>query len=90
MANLTQAFVVFSIKKPNINMDLLNKFLVLCESKNLKILVCINKRIWQMYRINPVESYFGTIGYEYYFIEAKHSLGIEELKRYLANNVTVV
>lgn len=91
VANLTQAFVVFSIKKPNINMDLLNKFLVLCESKNLKILVCINKKdLADVQDKSFVESYFGTIGYEYYFIEAKHSLGIEELKRYLANNVTVV
>lgn len=91
VANVTQAFVVFSIKSPDINMDLLNKFLVLCESKNLKVVVCINKKDLADDQDRAfVESYFGTIGYEFYFVEAKHSNGIEELRRYLVNNVTVV
>lgn len=91
VANVTQAFVVFSIKSPDINMDLLNKFLVLCESKNLKITICINKKDLADEQDKAfVESYFGNIGYEYYFIETKNNHGIDELKRHLANNVTVV
>ena len=31
VANVTQAFVVFAIKNPDINLDLLNRFLTLCE-----------------------------------------------------------
>ena len=43
VANVTQAFLVFAIKNPNLNFDLLNKFLVLCEHNNKKDVVCINK-----------------------------------------------
>ena len=43
VANVTQAFVVFSIKNPDINFDLLNRFLVLCEHNNIKAIVCLNK-----------------------------------------------
>ncbi len=43
VANVTQAFVVFAFKKPDLNMDLLNKFLVLCEYYKLKIVLCLNK-----------------------------------------------
>lgn len=91
VANVTQAYVVFSIKSPDINMDLLNKFLVLCESKSLKILVCINKKDLANEDDKAfVERYFGSIGYEYYFIEAKNNFGIENLKEHLTDNVTVV
>ena len=43
VANVTQAFVVFAFKQPDLNMDLLNKFLVLCEFYKLKIVLCLNK-----------------------------------------------
>ena len=43
VANVTQAFVVFAIKTPDINYDLLNRFLVLCEHNNIKAIVCLNK-----------------------------------------------
>ena len=43
VANVTQAFVVFAIKNPDINYDLLNRFLVLCEHNNIKAIVCLNK-----------------------------------------------
>ena len=43
VANITQALVVFAFKDPDINLELLNRFLVLCEYNNLKITVCMNK-----------------------------------------------
>ena len=36
VANVTQAFVVFAVKNPDINFDLLNRFLILCEYNNIK------------------------------------------------------
>jgi ribosome biogenesis GTPase len=43
VANVTQALVVFALKNPEINIDLLNKFLLNCEFNNLKVIVCFNK-----------------------------------------------
>lgn len=91
VANVTQAFVVFSIKNPDINLDLLNRFLILCESKDLDIVVFINKRDLAEDKDKLfIERYFGSIGYKYYFIRAKAGEGIEALNSHLRNNVTVV
>ena len=43
VANVTQAFVVFAIKNPDINLDLLNRFLTLCEYNDIHAVVCLNK-----------------------------------------------
>src|SRR5437016_4697631 len=43
VSNVTQALVVFALKNPEINEDLLNKFLINCEFNNLKAVVCFNK-----------------------------------------------
>ncbi len=43
VANVSLAFIVFAIKNPDINFDLLNKFLVLCEYNNIDTIVCLNK-----------------------------------------------
>ncbi|WP_163192611.1 ribosome small subunit-dependent GTPase A [Clostridium thermarum] len=91
VANVTQAFVVFSIKSPDINLDLLNRFLVICESNNLNIVLFINKRdLAAGQDLKFIENYFGRIGYKYHFIGAKAGEGLEEAGKYLKNNVTVV
>ena len=43
VANVSLAFIVFAVKNPDINFDLLNKFLVLCEYNNIEVIVCLNK-----------------------------------------------
>src|SRR5690554_2898173 len=43
VANVTQVIIVMSIKKPDINTWLLDKFIVMAEKENLNILICINK-----------------------------------------------
>lgn len=91
VANVTQAFVVFAVKNPNINFDLLNRFLVLCEMNNLNIVVCINKKdLADSDEQNYIDEYFKSTGYEYHFIEAKYGEGLQEIKRNLLDNVTVV
>ncbi len=91
VSNVTQAFVVFAIKKPNINYDLLNKFLVLCEYNDIKSVVCLNKEdlCTEKEKIE-VKEIINNIGYEVLFINAKEKRGIDELKRRLENNITVL
>jgi ribosome biogenesis GTPase len=90
VANVTQAFVVFTLSNPDLNLDLLNKFLVLCEYNNLKAVVCINK-----VDLVNVEDYDNTIsmikaaGYEVLFLKAKEGFGVEALKERLNDNITV-
>ncbi|NLC04341.1 MAG: GTPase RsgA, partial [Tissierellia bacterium] len=43
VANVTQAIIVMSIKDPDINTWLLDKFLLMAEYEGLKIIICLNK-----------------------------------------------
>src|SRR5690554_3484511 len=43
VANISQAIIVMSVKNPDINTWLLDRFLVMAEHENLKIIICINK-----------------------------------------------
>lgn len=91
VANVTQAFIVFAVKNPDINYDLLNKFLVLCESKDLNVIVCINKaELAEDTEKEFIESFFRYTGYEHHFIEAKYGKGIDIIKERLKDNVSVV
>ncbi|OPJ61761.1 ribosome small subunit-dependent GTPase A [Clostridium oryzae] len=91
VANVTQAFIVFSTKKPDINFYWLDKFVVLCESKELDIVVCVNKiDLAEPSELNKITEYLSLIGYPYCLIGAKENNRIDELKKYINNNVTVV
>lgn len=91
VSNVSLAFVVFAVKNPDINIDLLNRFLVLCESSNIKAIVCLNK----VDLINEEEKQLlkeqiNEIGYEVLFINAKEQKGIDYLKEYMKGNITVL
>ncbi|MDO4534699.1 MAG: ribosome small subunit-dependent GTPase A [Clostridium perfringens] len=91
VSNVTQAFVVFAIKKPDINYDLLNRFLVLCEYNDIKATVCLNKKdLCTEEEKEEVKSIINNIGYEVLFINAKEKEGIDELKLRLKDNITVL
>jgi ribosome biogenesis GTPase len=90
VANITQAFVVFSLKNPDLNLDLLNKFLLLCEFNNLRAIVCFNKMDLvsaeeKKEAIEMVES----AGYDVLFLKAKEGYGLEAIKEKLADNLSV-
>ncbi|MDU5109415.1 MAG: ribosome small subunit-dependent GTPase A [Clostridium sp.] len=91
VANVTQAFVVFAIKNPDINFDLLNRFLILCEHNNIKSIVCLNKEdLATNEEKEEVKKKINDIGYDVLFINAKKAIGIELLKERLESEVTVL
>jgi ribosome biogenesis GTPase len=90
IANVTKAFVVFSIKNPDFNTDLLNKFLLLCEANNLEVVICFNKiDLASKNEIENCVSFVKSIGYESIFVNGKTGEGIDKLKKHLFNNITV-
>lgn len=91
VSNITLAFVIFSIKSPNFNFDLLNRFLVLCESSNIEAVVCLNKvdLIDEVER-EDIKIKINDIGYDILFIDARVGLGIEDLRERMKKNITVV
>lgn len=90
VSNITQAFVVFALRNPDINLDLLNKFLIQCELKNIKAIVCFNKiDLLEDYREDEAVKMIEGAGYEHVFLNAKKEVGLEIIKSKLKNNVTV-
>lgn len=91
VANVTQAFVVFAIKNPDINLDLLNRFLTLCEYNDIHAVVCLNKEdLCTEEEKEKLKSIINDIGYEVLFINAKEGKGFDDLKERLKNNITVL
>lgn len=91
VANVTQAFVVFAVKNPDINFDLLNRFLILCEHNNIEAVVCLNKvDLVSEEEKEAIKKKIVDIGYEVLYINAKRGIGVEKLREKLDNNETVL
>lgn len=91
VANVTLAFVVFAAKNPDINFDLLYRFLVLCECNNIKAVVCLNKiDLINVEEREVLKNKINDIGYEVLFINAKEGIGVVDLKEKIKDNITVL
>lgn len=91
VANVTQALVVFSFNHPEVNEDLLNKFLISCEFNLLKPIVCFNKLDLadEENKLDVIDM-VRNVGYEVIFLKAKEGYGIEKVKEKLKDNITVL
>lgn len=90
VANVTQAFVVFTFRNPDLNLDLLNRFLLLCEYNNIDVVVCFNKMdLLDMNEIEPISQMIKSAGYQVLFLKAIQGEGIQEIEDRLKNNVSV-
>ena len=75
VANVNQAVIVFAAKSPNLNLDLLDRFLLLVEEQHLDIVICINKidkdKIKQYEKIAEL---YRSIGYTVLCVSAEKGL----------------
>ena len=91
VANVSLAFVVFALKNPDINLELLNKFLLQCELKEIKSVVCFNKiDLVDNYTENEAVRMIIDSGYDHIFLNAKQNIGLEAIKERLSGNITVL
>ncbi len=89
VANITQAIIVISIKKPEANLWLLDKFLLMAEYEGLDILICLNKSDLDMDKAEEYKDIYIKAGYDVIITSAKEGLGIDDLKNRLLNNISV-
>jgi len=90
VANITQALVVFAFKNPDINLELLNRFLVLCEYNNLKITVCMNKSDLNTGQNDMIIEMIKSAGYDFLSLNAEKGIGTDLVKEKLKDNITVL
>jgi len=90
VANVDQVIIVFAAKKPDINMLLLQKFLIYAEFKRLSVVVCINKvDLDEQAEYTGVADMLRAIPYRVIETSTKTGKGIEELKEVLSDKVSV-
>lgn len=89
VSNITQAIIVMSVKNPNINTWLLDKFLLMGEFENLNVVICLNKADLDMERAKQLRDIYEKAGYEVVITSTVLDLGISSIKTYLQNNISV-
>ena len=89
VANITQAIIVMSIKKPDINTWLLDRFLLMAEYEKLKVTICLNKSDLDLDKASRLKNIYETAGYKVIMTSTINHIGIEELKDTLNSNISV-
>ncbi|QHE61250.1 ribosome small subunit-dependent GTPase A [Rossellomorea vietnamensis] len=93
IANVDQAILVFSASEPDFSPALLDRFLVLVESKEIEPLICVTKMDLvtseEAEKIEQYVSEYRSFGYEVLMTSSKTEHGLEELTPYLKDKISV-
>ena len=90
VANIDQAMIVFALKAPNPNVNLLDKLLVCMEYQNIETIICFNKTdIADKDFAEDLASIYRNAGYKVLFTSATENEGVEEVKKALKGKSTV-
>ncbi len=91
VANVDQAMVVFAITKPKPHFNLLDRFLIMMEQKDIPVYLVFNKLdIATQEEVNELENIYRNSGYKIIFVSAKEEENIEQLYTVLENKTTVI
>lgn len=90
VANVSQSLVVMSVKSPNINTWLLDKFIIHAEHQNISVIVCFNKADLDIELARKLEKVYKDIGYKSVILSTIDNIGMEDLKKHLKNNISVL
>ena len=91
ICNVDQALLVFSAKEPDMNLLLLDRFLILIEHLQIQPIICISKMDLVdssliYHQMKPYED----AGYQVLYVSSKQEQGIEAVKNIFKDKVTVV
>ncbi|WP_064093753.1 ribosome small subunit-dependent GTPase A [Rossellomorea aquimaris] len=93
IANVDQAILVFSASEPDFSPALLDRFLVLVESKEIDPLICITKKdLLSEEKVLAIKKYvedYRSFGYEVLLTSSKTENGVDELSPYLKDKISV-
>lgn len=91
VANIDQALVVFAVTKPKPHFNLLDRFLVMMETKEIPAILCFNKAdIAGNAEIAGLKAVYENCGYPLIFTSAKKEENIDRLKELLQGKTTAV
>ena len=91
VANIDQALVVFAVTKPSPHFNLLDRFLVMMESKGIPAVLVFNKDdIAEDSQIEELRSVYKQSGYPCIFTSALQNRNIDEVKELLKGKTTAI
>ena len=91
VANIDQALVVFAVAKPKPHLNLLDRFLVMMESKDIPTALCFNKTdIGESPDMGELREIYAGCGCPLIFTSARAEKNIEELKMLLGGKTTAI
>ena len=90
LANLDQVVIVLAVTQPDPHFSFLDRYLAICESAELKALICMNKvdLTHDSYIENRIELY-RHLGYTVLCTSKQTGEGIEELRSLLKNHTSL-
>lgn len=90
VANVDQALIIFAVKQPDPNLNLLDRFLIMMEFQNIETIICFNKiDIGDEEFIDELKHIYNNAGYQVMFASATETEGVEAVKKALHNKSTV-
>lgn len=91
VANIDQALVVFAVTKPKPHFNLLDRFLVMMECKEIPVVLVFNKKdIAEEQEIRELQEAYNHLGYTVIFTSAKEEENVELVKEVLEGKTTAV
>lgn len=91
VANIDQALVVFAVTKPKPHFNLLDRFLVMMERKEVPVVLCFNKQdLATEEEILQLQEIYATCGYPLVFTSAQKQENIEAVRELLKGKTTAI
>lgn len=91
VANIDQALVIFAVEKPKPNFNLLDRFLIMMEQRQIETIICFNKRdLVNSQELDSLRAIYEPCGYQVLTVSAKRQQGLEEVREVLQNRTTTV
>ena len=91
VANIDQALVVFAVTKPKPHFNLLDRFIIMMESKGIPVVLCFNKKdLATESELLQLQEIYASCGYEIIFTSAVEQENIDTLKALLSGKTTAI
>ena len=91
VANVDQALVVFAVTKPKPHFNLLDRFLIMMECKEVPVIMVFNKQdIAKESEIQELKDIYEACGYQIIFTSAREEENIDKVMEVLKGKTTVV
>lgn len=91
VSNIDQAVIMFAIKSPKPNFNLLDRFLIMMESANIETIICFNKTDLSTEEDRLLlQGIYENAGYKVIFTSTKEEDGILELRNIIKGKTSVL